>query len=85
MSQFENVTVVKAANVYFDGTVISRTVRFADGSEKTPGFMQPGNYELNTAQKENMEIMAGELDVPANSTFRLSIKHTTDYCCSYID
>ena len=27
MSQFENVTVLKKANVYFDGKVTSRTVR----------------------------------------------------------
>ena len=35
MSQFENVTVVKKANVYFDGKVTSRTVLFADGTKKT--------------------------------------------------
>ncbi len=63
MSEFENVTVVKAANVYFDGGVISRTIRFTDGSEKTLGFMQPGDYEFNTADKENMKIMSGNLEV----------------------
>ncbi|MEQ8156651.1 MAG: pyrimidine/purine nucleoside phosphorylase, partial [Clostridiaceae bacterium] len=35
MQQFENVTVVKKANVYFDGNVTSRTVIFADGEKKT--------------------------------------------------
>ncbi len=35
MSNFENVTVVKAANIYFDGKVTSRVVQFADGSKKT--------------------------------------------------
>lgn len=34
MSQFENVTVVKEANVYFDGKVTSRAVLFADGTKK---------------------------------------------------
>jgi len=34
MAQFENVTVVKAANIYFDGKVTSRTVLFADGTKK---------------------------------------------------
>ncbi len=63
MSEFENVTVVKAANVYFDGRVSSRMIRFADGSEKTLGLMLPGDYEFNTGDKENMEIMSGELDV----------------------
>lgn len=63
MSQFDNVTVIKAANVYFDGKVASRTVLFADGSKKTLGLMQPGEYEFGTAKAEVMEILAGELDV----------------------
>ena len=63
MSEFRNVTVVKKANVYFDGKVVSRTVLFQDGSKKTLGFMQPGEYEFSTGDKELMEIMAGELDV----------------------
>ncbi|HIJ90997.1 MAG: pyrimidine/purine nucleoside phosphorylase [Desulfobulbaceae bacterium] len=63
MSEFKNVTIVKKANVYFDGKVTSRTVVFADGSQKTLGVMLPGEYEFNTADKEIMEIMAGELEV----------------------
>ena len=63
MSQFDNVSIVKKANIYFDGKVTSRTVIFYDGSEKTLGVMMPGEYEFNTAEKENMEIMAGELEV----------------------
>ena len=63
MSEFKNVTVVKKANVYFDGKVVSRTVLFPDGSKKTLGIMQPGEYEFSTSDKEVMEIMAGELDV----------------------
>jgi len=63
MSEFTNVTVIKKANVYFDGKVVSRTVVFADGSKKTLGIMQPGEYEFSTGDKELMEIMSGELDV----------------------
>jgi purine/pyrimidine-nucleoside phosphorylase len=63
MSQFDNVTVVKKANVYFDGRVTSRTVIFADGEKKTLGIMLPGEYEFNTAEKELMEIIGGQLDV----------------------
>ena len=63
MSEFQNVTVVKRANVYFDGKVVSRTVIFADGAKKTLGIMQPGEYEFSTGDKEIMEIMSGELDV----------------------
>lgn len=63
MSEFTNVTVVKKANVYFDGKVTSRTVLFADGTKKTLGVMLPGEYEFGTADKEVMEILAGDLEV----------------------
>jgi uncharacterized protein YaiE (UPF0345 family) len=63
MSEFKNVTVVKAANIYFDGKVTSRTVLFADGSRKTLGIMLPGEYEFNTAELEIVEILSGALDV----------------------
>lgn len=63
MSEFKNVTVVKKANLYFEGKVTSRTVIFPDGSKKTLGIMLPGDYEFGTAKKELMEILAGELQV----------------------
>jgi purine/pyrimidine-nucleoside phosphorylase len=61
--KFENVTIVKKANVYFDGKVTSRTVMFADGTRKTLGFMMPGEYEFSTGSREVMEMLNGELDV----------------------
>jgi uncharacterized protein YaiE (UPF0345 family) len=63
MSEFKGVTVVKKANIYFDGKVTSRTVIFADGSKKTLGIMLPGEYEFNTGEKELMEVMSGEMEV----------------------
>jgi uncharacterized protein YaiE (UPF0345 family)/ADP-ribose pyrophosphatase YjhB (NUDIX family) len=63
MSEFNNVTVIKQANVYFDGKVTSRTVIFADGSKKTLGVMLPGKYVFNTADKERMDIISGRLEV----------------------
>ena len=63
MSQYENVTITKAANIYFDGKVTSRTILFQDGSQKTLGIMLPGEYEFNTKDKELMEIISGELEV----------------------
>jgi purine/pyrimidine-nucleoside phosphorylase len=63
MSEFNNVTIVKKANVYFDGKVTSRTLIFPDGSRKTLGIMLPGEYHFNTADKEIMEILAGNLEV----------------------
>ena len=63
MSEFKNVTVIKKANVYFDGKVTSRTVVFPNGTKKTLGIMFPGDYEFGTTDKEVMEIVIGELDV----------------------
>ena len=63
MDRFENVTVVKKANIYFGGTVTSRTVLFGSGEKKTLGIMMPGDYEFSTADKEIMEILAGGLTV----------------------
>ena len=63
MSEFKNVTVVKKANVYFDGKVTSRTIILPDGSKKTLGIMLAGEYEFNTADKEIMEILSGEMEV----------------------
>ncbi|AZR81814.1 hypothetical protein AVO42_10735 [Thiomicrospira sp. XS5] len=63
MSQFENVTAVKAANIYYDGKVTSRTLLFADGSKKTLGILLPGDYEFGTEAAEIMEMLAGEVEV----------------------
>lgn len=60
---FNNVTITKKANVYFDGKVVSRTITFQDGSVKTLGFMQVGDYTFNTGKAEIMEFMSGELTV----------------------
>ncbi len=62
MSEFQNVTVVREANIYFNGGVTSRTVLFADGTKKTLGIALPGEYEFSTGAAEVMEILSGELD-----------------------
>ena len=61
--EFKNVSVVKEANVYFDGKVTSRTVILPDGEKKTLGIMLPGEYDFSTADKEIMEVLAGSMDV----------------------
>lgn len=63
MSEFNGVSVVKEANIYFNGNVTSRTVIFPDGSKKTLGIMLPGEYEFGTGAAEIMEIFSGEMDV----------------------
>lgn len=77
MSEFNNVTVVKAANIYYNGAVTSRTVLFENGEKKTLGIMMPGDYEFGTEKKEIMEIMAGELEIllPGDEAW-ISIKDT---------
>lgn len=59
MSQFDNVSVVKAANVYFDGKCVSHTVIFPDGSKKTVGVILPSSLTFNTGAPEVMETVAG--------------------------
>ncbi len=57
--QFDNVSVVKKANVYFDGKCVSHTVKFADGSRKSVGVIFPSTLTFNTGEPERMEIIAG--------------------------
>lgn len=59
MSQFDNVSVLKQANVYFDGKCISHTVQFADGSRKSIGVILPATLTFNTGVAEIMEGVAG--------------------------
>ena len=63
MTDFQKVPVVKKANVYFDGKVTSRTLRFEDGSKKTLGYMLPGEYQFNTDSPEVMEVLGGACEV----------------------
>jgi uncharacterized protein YaiE (UPF0345 family) len=62
-AQFDGVTVLTKANVYFDGNVVSHTVLFPDKSKKTLGLIRPGSYYFGTAAAERMEIVAGECTV----------------------
>lgn len=70
--QFEKVTVVKKANIYFDGKVTSRIVVFPNGTRKTLGIMLPGEYKFNTDAREIMEVLSGEITVqlPGSDTWQ---------------
>ena len=59
-TQFSDVTVHTKANVYFNGNVVSYTVRFADGSRKTLGVIHPGSFHFKTGVAERMEIVLGD-------------------------
>ncbi len=64
MSQFDDVSVVKKANVYFDGRCISHTVLFKDGSRKSVGVILPGApLTFNTGAPEVMELTGGRCRV----------------------
>jgi purine/pyrimidine-nucleoside phosphorylase len=59
-TQFDQVSVVKRANVYFDGKCVSHTVLFADGSRKTIGVILPASLNFGTEAAELMEVQAGQ-------------------------
>ena len=100
MSSFSNVTVDAKANVYFDGRVVSHTVRLPDGSKKTLGLIYPGKFHFGTAAPERMEIIAGAckvvpdgatevLDVAAGSAFEVAANSgftitVSEGICEYI-
>ncbi|HEX4871081.1 MAG TPA: pyrimidine/purine nucleoside phosphorylase [Nevskiaceae bacterium] len=63
MSEFRNATVVKKANVYFDGRCISHTVILADGSRKSVGVILPSRLTFRTAAAEVMELLEGHCRV----------------------
>lgn len=58
-SQFDGVSVIKKANVYFDGKCVSHTVVLADGTKKSVGVILPATLTFNTGAPEIMETIAG--------------------------
>jgi purine/pyrimidine-nucleoside phosphorylase len=58
-TQFNGVSVVTRANVYFDGNVVSYTLLLPDGERKTLGLIRPGSFHFNTDAPELMEIIDG--------------------------
>ena len=63
MSDFNNIKITKKPNIYFEGKVFSYSLLFEDGSRKTLGVMQVGDYEFNTEEKEIIEITSGQLEI----------------------
>ncbi|MFB6270350.1 MAG: pyrimidine/purine nucleoside phosphorylase [Halobacterium sp.] len=63
---FEDATVRKRANVYYDGQVTSREVTTSDGERYTLGLVLPGSYEFETDAAEEIEVLAGSgsLELP---------------------
>ena len=63
MSTIDNATIVKAANIYYDGKVTSRTINLSDGTTQSLGIMMPGEYTFNTNEAEIMEMLSGDLEI----------------------
>lgn len=63
MSQFDKVSVVRKANVYFDGKCVSHTVVFPDGTKKSIGVIFPSSLTFSTNAPEIMELNAGSCRV----------------------
>ena len=78
-SEFGNATITKKANIYFDGQVTSRTIIQADGSKKTLGIMNPGQYAFGTQLAEHMEILAGEVEVTFTDDSNIEIIKGGEY------
>jgi len=63
MAQFDNVSVKKKANIYFDGKCVSHTILLPNGTRSTVGVIFPSTLTFNTQAAEVMEILAGECRV----------------------
>lgn len=57
--QFENVTALAEANIYFDGKVVSHTIITAEGEKKTLGVILGGTFHFDTVAAERMDVPSG--------------------------
>jgi len=57
--KIENISVVKKANVYFDGKCVSHTIQYSDGTKKSVGVILPSALTFNTGVPEVMEAVSG--------------------------
>jgi uncharacterized protein YaiE (UPF0345 family) len=62
-TQFDGVSVVAKANVYFGGNVVSHTLLLPGGAKKTLGLIRKGSFHFDTAAPELMEIVDGSCSV----------------------
>lgn len=72
MTELENISIIKEANIYFEGKVTSRTIFLPNGEKQTLGIMMPGEYTFDTDLAEIMEMMSGELEIrlPGETEFK---------------
>jgi len=64
--QFEQVTVNKKANFFFDGKCVSHTVTLASGERKSVGVILPSTLRFDLSTREVMEVVDGTAHVSIN-------------------
>ena len=67
-TQFDNVSVQKTANVYFEGKCVSHSLTLADGTKKSVGVVLPATLTFNTGAPEIMECVAGSCEYKLDGT-----------------
>src|SRR3546814_6244288 len=76
--QFDQVSVLKKANVYFDGKCVSHTVVLADGTRKSVGVILPSTLNFGTAAPETMELLEGHCRVRLKGQDQRLEEHTSE-------
>ena len=64
--QFDEVSVGKKANVFFDGKCVSHTVTLPNGVRKSVGVVLPSTLRFDLSTKEVMEVVDGTAFVSIN-------------------
>jgi len=72
--QFDQVSVNKKANVYFDGKCVSHTVTMPDGVKKSVGVILPSTLRFDLTTKEVMEVVEGTAFVSINGQAEQTFK-----------
>ena len=64
--QFDQVSVNKKANVFFDGKCVSHTVTLPSGERKSVGVILPSTLRFDLTTREVMEVVDGTAHVSIN-------------------
>ena len=64
--QFDQVSVGKKANVFFDGKCVSHTVTLPNGVRKSVGVVLPSTLRFDLSTREVMEVVDGIAFVTIN-------------------
>jgi uncharacterized protein YaiE (UPF0345 family) len=79
VTQFNGISVVTKANVYFDGNVVSYTLLLPEGKRKTLGLIRPGVFHFNTDAPELMEVVDGSCRVTIDGAAETNVHAAGSY------